>query len=392
MGYYQYKGVNASGRVTRGLVSAETFEGAKAQLKELKIELISLNVKTRVKEKKITAKDFLAFVSDMQTLMQAGLPIYEALLTLEEKYQSGKMYLLYAFLASSVKRGEALSKALTAYDPHFDPVYITMLAAGEESGSLEKCFKALKTLIERRQNLSQRVLSAMAYPLFLAGFCLLIGFMLFFYLIPTMKELLVERQVNGLTASVIGISDFLVDHSFYVASFVATLTLGLTLFLKSYRGKTAMQKLGMRLPLASSLLKAACLSRFCLVLGVLLKGGVPFIKALDLGRNVMKNGYFEEVILRAKQSLVEGRKLSNELRKERFMPPLFVRVVSVAEESGEMPAMMEKLGVIYEKELTVMLMRLVSLIQPLMLIILGIIVAIILLSVLLPLSDMNIAI
>ncbi|PCI77652.1 hypothetical protein COB21_02740 [Candidatus Aerophobetes bacterium] len=391
MGYYKYRCVNDSGRILKGIVSADSEEMASAELKELNLTPIALTLVKKMRERKIKTKDFLTFVTDMHTLMQAGLPIYEALITLEEKYRSGRLYLLYAHLAQKVKSGDSLSQAFDQYDANFDPVYMTMLEAGEESGSLERCFKALEVLIERRQSMSSKLIASLLYPLFLTGFCLLISFVMFFYLIPTMKELLLERDLNGLTRLVISISDFLVGNQVIVLLSVITVVLTFSVFFSRAGGKMLLQKLGMRLPLFSLLLKTASLSRFCLVLSVLLKGGIDFVRALDLSKNVMKNVYFERVIARAKEGIIQGRKLSEELKKDPFIPSLFIRVTQVGEESGEMAMMMEKLGNIYEKELSKTLHSLIALIQPLLLVILGIIVAIILLSILLPLSDMNVA-
>ncbi len=389
MGYYQYKGINTSGRVIKGIVSADSLDLAKMMLDDLKVEPISLGSVKKEQKKRVSSKDFLTFVSDMRILMQAGLPIYDSLITLEEKYRKGRLYLLYSHLATRVKNGDSLSQAVNKYDPSFDPVYLTMLEAGEESGSLEKCFQSLETLIERRQNMSKKIVSSLIYPMFLTAFCFVIAFVLFFYLIPSMKELLLERQVNALTQTVINISDFLVSNQEIVLVFSLTIFALISLFLNHPRGKKGIQKLGMRMPVFSTLLKNAALSRFCLVFGVLLKGGVDFIKALDLSKNVMKNAYFEEMIVRAREGLVQGKKLSEELSTDRLIPPLFIRVVQVGEESGKMDVMMEKLGAIYEDELKKTLFRLISLIQPILLVVLGMIVAIILLSILLPLSDMS---
>ena len=389
MGYYHYKGVDAKGQITKGVVSADTLEVAKHMIGELKVELIALSQVKKSQKKKISSKDFLTFVSDMNVLLQAGLPIYDALVTLEEKYKKGRLYLLYSHLAQRVKQGDSLSVAISQYDANFDPVYLTMLEAGEESGELEKCLQSLSKLIERRQNMSKKVISALIYPLFLAVFCFVIAFVLFFYLIPSMKEMLLERELNGLSLSVLNISDFLVNNQQMVLVSIIMAVMGLWLFFRHRQGKLVVQAVLMRTPIFSSFLKNGALSRFCLVFSVLLKGGIPFVEALKLSKQVMRNAHFERCLNQAMEGLVQGEKLSMLLKDDPLFPPLFIRVMQVGEASGKIDEMMEKLGAIYEEELNKNLFRLISLIQPVLLVVLGMIVAIILLSILLPLTDMS---
>jgi len=390
MALFQYSSLMENGKKRVGLINADSLDLAKQQLRKQKILVTHLILyKKQPREQTLSSSMLLNLTRDLHVLLRAGLPLYDSLLTLKEKYHRSKAHSLLLNLCDQVKRGLHLSEALSEYSRIFDAVYLSMVKAGEESGTLIKSFEELSKLISRRQGIKKKVTTAMIYPIFLGGFCLIVIGALLFFLIPSMKELFEGRELHPLTTTVLALSSNLNEHAFLILSTLVILIL-LFIFLMKQRGaKRFKQKLILRLPVFERLTKEAVLTRFCLVLSVLLRGGVSLLDSLKLSKLVMQHSLFEEVISRVEVNVAEGKKLSEELEKSSLIPHLVIRMVALAEESGNMAKMMKHVSEIYEEDLERSLTRLTAFLQPAVLLFLGVVVAIILLSVLLPLTDVS---
>jgi general secretion pathway protein F/type IV pilus assembly protein PilC len=264
-----------------------------------------------------------------------------------------------------------------------------MIQAGEEGGALGEVLDQLFRMISRTEKMKKQLTSAMAYPLFLLSFCMIVISCLLLFLIPSMGDLFTGRDLKWITRTVLGLSSWL-DHHKGSISVLILFCIGLVVFtLRSRKAKKYFQKISLQVPVVKTIVTQASLVRFCRSLSLLLVSGIPLLQALGLSKKMMRNFLFEEVIAKIEERIAEGRRLSEELRGSSLIPPLVVRMLSLAEETGQNALMLANIAEIYDEELEKTLNRITILIQPIMLLILGFIVAIVDLSVLLPLTDVS---
>ncbi len=389
MPLFQYGAIGLDGKKIRGVIDADSLEQAKERLRNR--EVIVTEMKLSEKEGKIAlgSETVIHFTRDLSGLLRSGLPLYESLLTVEEKYRSHKYHFLFLDLCDQIKQGKSLSEALSIYPNSFNSVYISMIASGESTGNLEKAFLQLYKVISRNEKFRKQIRSAMVYPGFLGVFCLIVFVGLFLFLIPSMKELLVGRELHPITKAILNISNSLEKNFIWYAS-ISGVLLGGTIFLFKMKAcKDFCKRWLLYIPLFKTLYTESILMRFSRVFGVLLSSGVPIVEALRLSRSIMNHSTFEEAVKQAEEGIIQGRKLSEELKKSGLFPPLMIRMLATAEETGNPTEMLEHVADIYEEQLERTLVQFTNLLQPVMLLILGIIVGVVLLSVLLPLTDVS---
>lgn len=264
-----------------------------------------------------------------------------------------------------------------------------MIAAGENTGSLPWVFEQLHQLIERRQSLKKQLVSALAYPAFLGSFCFIMVLGLLLFVIPSMSELFEDRQLHPLTQTVLVLSQFIQKYIFLLLLTIVGLASGLWYFFKSSRGKILYHKTLQKVPIMKTVLLQAALIRFCRSCSILIFGGVPLVSALSISRKVMKHALLEEAIEKAEKRIVEGSPLSKELAMSPHIPPLVSRMLSIAEETGKFPEMLHSLSDIYDEQLERSLSHITTFLQPALLLIMGAVVGLVILSILLPLTDVS---
>lgn len=390
MPLYRYQALAANAKKSEGLLEADSLAAAKEALRKQQILITGISVdKNESATIRLGAVGVLGFTRDLSGLLGAGLPLYESLLAVEEKYQGTKVHGLFLRLCEGVKHGKALSTCLKEFPKSFDGVYIAMIAAGEETGNLPLVFGELSKLISRSQAIKKQVTTAMIYPSFLISFCVLVIGALFFFLIPSMEELFEGRELHSLTQTILHISHLIRDYGYHLLTVFFLTIFGAIYIARSEKGRERCKAFALKIPLVKTLMTEAVLSRFSRVLSVLLSNGVAMLEALPLARKVMNHPSFEKVIEQAEKRLIEGNPLSSELKKSSLMPKLMLRMLAIAEETGEVSPMLLNIAVIYEENLEKSLSRLMNLMQPAILLFLGIMVGVILLSVLLPLTDVS---
>lgn len=389
MPLFRYRALTETGKKINGIIDADSFALAKDRLKKEKVLVTKLASIEHKKEISLSSQRLLAFTRELGQLLGAGLPLYESLLTIEEKYRRHRPHSLFLDLCDRLKGGHQLSAALKIYPKSFDAIYISMVQAGEKTGSLAWVFQQLHQLIERRQRLKKQMISAMAYPAFLGSFCFLVFIGLLLFVIPSMQELFEGRELHPLTQMVLGLSKFLQESFFVLIASVTSIILGLIYFFKRPGGRTFFQRILQKIPIMKTVLTQAALIRFCRSSSILIFGGVPLVNALTIARKVMKHALLEEAIEKAEKHIVEGKPLSQELKQSAHIPPLVTRMLSIAEETGKLPEMLQSLSDIYDQELERSLTHITTFLQPALLLILGGVVGLVILSILLPLTDVS---
>jgi len=389
MPIFRYRALTETGKRVGGVIDADSFDLAKEKLKREKVLVTKLSAISRKKEIALGPPLLLAFTRELEQLLKAGLPLYESLLTVEEKYRRHRSHSLLLDLCDKLKGGALLSNALKGYSKSFDSIYISMVQAGEKTGSLDWAFAQLRELIERRQKLKKQLLAAMAYPAFLGVFCSLVILGLLLFVVPSMQELFEGRALHPLTQSVLSASQFLKSSFLSILLTILAVVLGVSYFFQRAEGKILMQKFLQKVPIVKTVLLEAALIRFCKSGSILLKGGVPLQAALAIPRKSMRYVLLEKAVLNAEKHLAEGKTLSGELRKSPYIPPLVTRMLSIAEDTGKLPQMLESLSDIYDQELERSLSHVTTFLQPILLVTLGGVVGLVVLAILLPLTDVS---
>ncbi|MBS0615180.1 MAG: type II secretion system F family protein [Verrucomicrobia bacterium] len=388
MPLYRYKALNDLGKSIKGVIEADSFAVAKERLRKEQIVVVSLDAE-KEKEHRLSSAQLLSFTRELTQLLKAGLPLYESLLTIEEKYRGNRAHPLFLDLCDHLKSGKSLSAALKKYPKTFDNIYISLVKTAEKTGNLPAVFERLTILISQQQKLRKELVSAFSYPAFLLLFCSFVLVTLFFFVVPSMEELFSGRELHPITAAVLSLSRFLRAHGLLFLTTLLTLAAATFVLLRSPNGRHFLQKLSFKLPIIKSVIQRSALARFCSAFSALLSGGVPIVESLTLSRAAMNNALLSAAIERTEVHVAQGKHLSACFQEETHIPPLVSRMAAIAEQTGEMPSMMGSVAAIYEEELERDLKQIVSLLQPLLLLVLGLIVGLVLLSILIPLTDVS---
>ncbi|MCB1180721.1 MAG: type II secretion system F family protein [Chlamydiia bacterium] len=394
MPLFEYKSISPEGKKKQGLVNALSLDEAKNKLRLADVFILSLQARKRSflgkwEKEEFTDQALITFTEQLAQLLKAGVPLYESLLSLEEQLREEKFHPILLYLAEQIKEGASLSHAMSFFPNSFNSLYQAMVAAGERIGDLENSLYKLSKILARQQKLKKQVLTTLLYPLLLGGFSLLVLALLMFFVVPSIEAVFEGRKVNHFTGCVINLSHFFTQFWPFLLSISLFLFISLAIYTRSCKGKHRLFRIAFSLPLIKTVLVQSALSRFCRTAASLLEGGVTLVEALSIGKKVMKNPLLEEIIDRATTRITEGHSLSSELKKSPLIPPMLVRCLAVGEESGNQTEMLLSVASLYEEEVERSLKKVTALAGPIILLIMGGIVGLIMLSVLLPLTDIT---
>lgn len=390
MPIFSYKALKQNGKTVRGLVDADCLSVAKDLLRKQNIYVVSMDEDRKHKKTYLlTEEEVLEFTRELSQLLNGKLPLYESLLTIEEKRRGTQKHFLFADLCDLLRNGTSLSESLKKYRSSFNEVYRSVVIASEKSGSLDLGFRELTELLNRQKKLKKQLISALAYPAFLGCFCLVIVMVLFFYIIPSMKELFEGRRLHILTQTVISISDFLLAHGLKLFCLISFGSIAFFLLQKISAVRRCRDRWILKIPFFGVILLESAFVRFFRTMQMLLRGGVPLMDALGFAKQGVKKSLIIKCVESAEQGLAYGEKMSHTLSKHSVIPPLVIRMLTIGEQSGQIDKMMESLAIIYEEELDKHLGVLATFLQPIVLLVLGLVVGVVVLSILLPLTDVS---
>lgn len=390
MPLYQYQVLDREGKKRKGLIDAHSEAEAKSSLRDKGLMVTFIQEKTgTVSRENLKGEKLANFTVQLSQLVGAGVPVYESLMALEEQYRDEPFDRVILSLCEKIKAGTPLSEAMAEFPDTFDRLYCSMITAGESAGALDQVLDKLSDLLTKQDKLKKEIATAMIYPGILAGFSLLVIAMLVGFVIPSIEGIFEGRKLNRFTEFVIGFSHFCRDWWWVYLPAIAGIIAWSIYKFRTPSGKILLEKTLLRLPLVRTMLIQAAVARFCRTMGTLQKGGLTIIDSLRIAREVMRNATLEEEIRRAEGRIIEGSSLSKELSKSRWIPRMVSKMLAVGEESGTTVTMLNKIAEMYEQNLENTLQRIMSLAQPVILIFMGAIIGSVLISILLPLTDMS---
>jgi general secretion pathway protein F len=405
MPVYEYRALNVRGNKLKGIINADSILAARQKLRGTDIFPIELK-ETLVKEKeeasakksvstlfkRVSLRETSSMTRQLATLLGGGLPLISSLTVLVSQTANSQLKKTLAQIKEEVNEGNSLAQSISYYPKIFPPFYVNMVRAGEASGTLDIVLERLADFNERQQALTGKIKAALAYPLFMFLIGSIVLFFLTTFIVPKITGIFDEmhQTLPGITIFLITVSNFLKSFWLMIVLFIIAVFFGLRYtFTKTRRGQYLWDKIKLKMPLTGSLLHKMAVARFSRTLGTLLQSGVPLLTALSIVKNVVNNRLIADVIQKAGEEVEEGQNLSGTLSKSSYFPPMTIQMISVGEQSGTLEAMLYKVADSYEGEVESNIMAMTSMLEPVMILIMGLFVGFIVISILLPIFEMN---
>lgn len=325
---------------------------------------------------KVKKKDLVLFTRQFATLTQAGIPYTQALEILSKQTESKRLALILNDIKTKIEGGQSLSAAFQEHLDVFDELYVSLLKAGEEGGFLDSVLLRLSVYLEKALKLSREIKVALIYPAILLLVAVIVVGVILIFVIPTFEEIFAEfgAALPLPTRIVIQISSFTRDFWWLISVFLGALGYLLFQFSRREEGKRFFHPLLLKVPGFGELIKKANLARFSRTLSTMISSGVPILKALDCSAKVVGNYVIQQVILDSITEVSQGKNLNEVLKKSSVMPPIFWSMIAVGEQTGALDAMLDRLATFYEEEVDAAVQSLKQLIEPVMILILGVII------------------
>ena len=404
MPIYEYTAFDQKGKSKKGIIEAENEAGARNKLRasgkypiELKENLSQSTKKGKtglgspLVFERVKSMEIHIFTRQLATLIGAGIPLVSALSSLLEQTANPALKKVLAQIKDGVNEGNTLTNSLAKHPKLFSSIYINMVRAGEASGSLDIVLEKLADFGEKQRTLQGRIKAALIYPVFMAVIGSAILFILITYIVPNITKVFadMERTLPLPTRLLISLSNFLRGYWWLLLLFLVAAFYALRMFIQSARGRQIWDLLKLRMPIIGAVNQKIILARFGSTMASLLGSSVPLVTSMQIVQSIVNNSLIAEVIEEAIEHIRKGKSMASALGSSPWFPPIFVQMISVGEQSGNLEPMLTKVSDAYEREVDMAIMGMTSLIEPIMIAGMGAAVGFVVLSILLPIFEMN---
>ena len=363
---------------------------ARGAAKQSAIKAITKPKKRRGAGGRVKVKLITQFARQLSTLQDAGLPILRSLRILQEQQKAGTFKKVIGYVADDIEGGSTLSEAMGKFPKSFDRLFVNMVAAGETGGVLDLILSRIADFMEKAQKLKSRVKSAMIYPLTVLGaaFAILLGLMK--YVIPKFSTVLTEmsggEEMNRVTQSVLSISSWIANDFgwLYLLAVPFVFVIIVKTIAKFRTGKLVLDTISLKLPVVGQIGSKVAVTRWTRTLGTLISAGVPILDAINVTSDTVGNEVFANMLKKVHNSIRKGDTFASPLKQSKTVDLIVTNMVSVGEETGDMDKMLVKIADNYDEQVDVLVASLMSLLEPVMIIVLGVAVAFIVMAVFLP--------
>lgn len=396
---FKYQARSESGQSVSGVVEAATAEAALAMLKEKQLIVVSLkaNAWPRATDKffnlfnRIRRKDVIFFARQLAVMLNAGVPLIRALRIAIKQAENVRFRAIIADIAADVDGGAKFSQALSRYHKVFDNFFVHLVRAGETTGRLDKVLVYLADQIEKNYALRSRITGAMIYPAFIFSTLFIMGIGMMIFVIPKFEEVFSTMGIElpVMTRILIGASKFMVNYWWAIILVLAVIAVVFYLFNHNPAGRYYLDLLKIKLPIVGTIVLKTAMVRFSRSLSSLLVSGVPVTKSLEIVSGIMNNVVYRDILLKTVSEVEMGKTVSSVLAAEKTVPILVTNMISVGEESGKIDMVLTKVADFYEGETESAVKALVSLIEPAILIIIGLAAMGLILSILMPMYQLT---
>ena len=397
MPVYLWVGKNRKGEVQKGEMDAGGEDAVRNHLTRLKI------TSTRIKKKPkdlfenvsflqpvVKQKDVILFCRQFSTMIDAGLPIIQCLDILHSQQENATFKKMLKNVKDSVESGSTLAEALKAYPKHFDDLFINMIHAGETGGILDTILRRLSTYMEKAAKLKAKVKGAMTYPIVTIVIAIVVLAVILIFVIPVFEEMFADFGADLPTATkvVIAMSEFAQSKAGYILVAIILFVFAFRRTYKTEKGRAVIDRSVLRLPVFGDLLRKVAVAKFTRTMGTMLGSGVAILEALDIVGKTAGNKTIEDAIAKVRSGISEGRTMADPLTESGVFPSMVCQMISVGEATGALDAMLGKIADFYDEEVDQAVENLTSLIEPFMLVFLGVTIGGLVVAMYLPIFKM----
>ncbi len=411
MPLFAYEAMNASGQEVKDEIEADSSEDAIQKIRAK--GQYPTKVRERAGKKKVakkaaakssapkrkmpmaiggvSRKQLVLFTRQLSTLQDAGLPILRSLQILEQQQKPGLLKAIVGGVADEVEAGGSLSDAMAKYPKAFDKLYTNMIAAGEAGGVLDLILARLADFMEKAARLKKKVIGAMIYPAVVITIAVGIVSMIMIVVIPKFKKIFEDFKLKlpGPTQLLIDISDFMANNGWmYVVAFPFVLALFWRLVRISEGGRYATDVLLLQVPILGSILSKTSIARFTRTLGTLISAGVPILEAINITKETCGNEVYSRALVKVHDAIREGESMAAPLKATKVCDTIVVNMIDVGEETGDLDKMLIKVADNYDSDVDVLVASLISILEPVMVVVLGVIVGFIVIALFMPMISL----
>jgi len=397
MPVYVWEGKNRAGEIQKGEMEAASDAIIRASLSRLRISPTKIKKKPKdllenvaFLQPKVKEADVILFCRQFSTMIDAGLPIIQCLDILQAQQDNKTFKKMLKDIKESVEGGSTLAEALKKYPDQFNNLFVNMISAGEAGGILDTILKRLSNYLEKAAKLKARVKGAMTYPIVTMVIAVLVVAVILVFVIPVFQEMFADfgSQLPPFTQLVVNISNFVKSNIIYIIGAVALFFYALKRFYKTEKGRAIIDKRVLSLPVFGILLRKVAVAKFTRTMGTMLASGVAILEALDIVAKTAGNMTIEKAIYDVKSAIAGGRTMAEPLAESNVFPPMVCQMIAVGESTGALDAMLEKIADFYDEQVDQAVENLTSLIEPFMLVFLGVTIGGLVVAMYLPIFKM----
>ncbi|PIU20220.1 MAG: pilus assembly protein PilC [Elusimicrobia bacterium CG08_land_8_20_14_0_20_59_10] len=390
---FAYKAKESSGKVTAGMVEAPDQRAAIARLREKRLSVTEIKPSAGKKKIKgsVKSNDVVMFSRQLSTLVSAGVPIVQGLTILEEQAENPAFQAVVGALRVDIEAGLSIADGMKKHPTAFTELYVAMIRAGEVGGILDTILERLSGFLEASEALKAKVKSALMYPTVVFSVAGLITIFLIVFVIPVFKDIFggFNAELPFITQVIIDLSDFLRQKSIILIPVLGLAGWGANKWRKTPKGIARVDDISLKVPVFGILLKKVAIAKFTRTLGTLIKSGVPILQGLETVAKTAGNKTIEKAIMQSYDSIKEGGRIADPLKRSGIFPPMVIQMISVGEETGGLDNMLNKIADFYDQEVDTAVKGLTSMIEPLIMVVLGVVIGTIVIAMFMPMFSMG---
>lgn len=401
---FVYQARAANGQITTGQLEAISEQDAQARLRAKQLTPLRL-VRSASKQtakkgggggggfsfgNKVNTRELQIFTRQFSTLINAGIPIVDSLKILSEGKRNPTLKEVTSAVKESIEGGKRLGDAMASHPNVFNRFFVNMIRAGEEAGILDSILTRMAIYLEKSEKLKKQIKGAMVYPIAILVVAGLVVTGILVFIIPKFQELYsnANKELPGITKMVVAMSQFAIKKWYILCSVAFGLPILISKYYQTPEGKDTFDRILIRSPLFGDLIQKSAIARMSRTLSTLLSSGVSVVDALEIAARTSGNAVIEEALVRSKESVIAGRPLAAPLAKEPLIPEMVTQMISIGEKSGTMDQMLGKIADFYEDDVENAVKSFTSLIEPIMMVGLGGVIAFLVIAMYLPIFEM----
>jgi len=393
MPFYRYAGVNKKGETVKGSIDADDEKGARQALAAQGVRVDSLKkdwTKIELGGGGMKPKELVIFTRQFATMINAGLSIIQGLEILAAQSETPYFRSILRKVKNSVEEGKSLSDSLKDHKV-FSDLYVNLVAAGEVGGILDTILDRLAVFLEKNAATTAKIKSAMKYPAIVLIATILITIVLLYYVVPTFAALFMSngQQLPGITQAIVDMSQFVQDNILFIIGGLVGIFFGIKALMKNPKVRFAVHRYALNAPIVGDLIRKSAVARFTRTLGTLVSSGVPLVDGLEVVSRTSGNLMIEKAIIFVRQKVIEGSDMTTPLTEAGVFPSMVVQMIGVGEATGAMDTMLNKIADFYEEEVDVAVEGLTSMIEPILMVVIGGIVGTMMVAMYLPMFSMG---